>query len=162
GAPARGFPQVIQDDRILLGKTEPTLERHDAEHRHPPTLLKNAYAVSKQLGIATELVNHQADYQGTLRGLEQIQGTQQLSEDTSPINVAHQKHRSLDMTSQGHVDNVVIAQVQLDRAAGAFDDDQVMIGTEAVQGGGDNRPELVLVLIIPAGAQGSPRPALDN
>ena len=62
---------------------------------------------------------------GPLLRLQQLHRAVKLGEHAAPVDIACQQDRGIHQLGQPHVDDVVRLQVDLRRAAGALDDDDV-------------------------------------
>ena len=103
---------------------------------------------SSRRRVAAELVDHERRDQLALLRREQLHVADQAGEHAAAVDVADEQHRALRVEGHLHVDDVLVAQVDLGRAAGALDDDEVVGGAQALVGGGDGGPDLRLVGVV--------------
>ena len=66
--------------------------------------------------------------------LQQRHRAVELREHAAPVDVPDQQHRRIHQLCQAHVDDVVLLQVDLRRAARALDDDDVVFRRQALIG----------------------------
>ncbi len=56
------------------------------------------------------------------RSRKQVERAAQMRNNAAPVDVGDQDHRAVDDFGKAHVGDVALAQIDLGRAAGAFDD----------------------------------------
>ena len=152
--------RALERDAVLLGQgdVEP---RDDPERRHAGALLEPGRPGREQRGVAAEAVEQEAGEQRALAVREAVPRAQQVREGAAAVDVAAQQHGRRDIERDGHVDDVAVTQVDLGRAARAFDHDDVEIVEQAVQRAAHDGPEPRAALAPgqPRDARGRPRPA---
>ncbi len=138
GGPA---DQQRQLERVLGRQPDLVEVGHHTQDREPRPALEERHPLGEQGGIAAQAVDDQPHHPPTLGGREQAQGAEQGGEHAPPVHVPDQQHRGPGRLRHPHVDDLAAAQVDLGRAAGPLDDDQVEASPELVQGGADPGPE---------------------
>ena len=108
--------------------------RHYAQHGQLRFFFQHGKAGPQDLHIAPELVDDQAPDAGTLVGFQQFHSAVQLGEYAAAVDIARQQHRRIHQLCKAHVHDIVGFQVDLCRAARAFDHDNVVLGGKAVVG----------------------------
>ena len=141
-------PPVLDAQRVLLVAAPVGEHGHDAQGRNARLLLQELDAGVEQRRIPAELVDDERRDQLALLGREQLHVADQTGEDAAAVDVADEQRGRLRIARHLHVDDVLAAQVDLGRAAGALDDDEVVGGAQPVVGGGDDRPDLRLVGVV--------------
>ena len=125
-----------------------------AYHRQPAALAQDVEPRVENRLVAAELVDHQTLAQGLFIVVEQHERAEQLREHAPAVDVAHEQHRRRRHLGHAHVHDVVVFQVNLGRAAGALQDDDVEAACQVVIGAHDVGDELVLVGEVLASAHG--------
>ena len=131
---------------------------HDPHHRHAAQLFQDLQPRGQNTAVTPEFIDDRALDPGFFILLQQGDGTVKLGEHAAPVDVAHQQHRRVHQLGQAHVDNVLLLQVDLGGTACPLDDDDVIVGGQAVvglQNGGNIRPLAAVVFH-------GPHIALDN
>ena len=100
-------------------------ERHNSERAQPGQPGQRGEPVVEQPDVAAELVDDEAGEPRLLAGRQQRVGPDELGDDAAAFDVADQCDRDIGGLSKPHIGNVAVAQIDLGRAAGAFDQDQV-------------------------------------
>ena len=95
-------------------------------------------------------------------GAEELPGTDELGEDAAALDVGDEYDGRVRVPGHPQVGQVVLGQVDLDRAAGAFEDDPVEASREPVVGGGHAGPEPVLGRVVVAGRHHADRRPLER
>jgi hypothetical protein len=88
----------------------------------------------EQADVAAKAVDDEALDARLLGGREQVQRADQMGEDAAAVDVGDQDHRAVDGFGEAHVGDVAVAQVDLGRAAGAFDEHAVVLRAQALPG----------------------------
>jgi len=130
----------IQHQAVQVGQ--------DAEHRLAGALLQPGQAGFEQADVAAKTVDDEALDPVLLGRRKQVEGANQVGEDTAPVDVGDEDDRAIDRLGEAHVGDVAVAQVDLGRRAGAFDDD-ALVGRRQPPPGfehGTHRPRLVVVI----------------
>ena len=120
-------------ERILVLDLHPQI-RHHTHYGQVRFFFQHGKAGPQDLHIAPELVDDQAPDAGTLVGFQQLHSAVQLREYAAPVDIARQQHRRIHQLCKAHVHDIVGFQVDLCRAARAFDHDNVVLGGKAVVG----------------------------
>ena len=121
----------------------------DPRHRNAAQPLQDLDSRFQNGPVPSEFVDNGALDPGTLVFLQQGHSSIELGKDPAPVNIAHQQHRGIHQLGKPHVHNVVLLQIDLRRASGPFDDDNVIFRSQAVvglQNGGDVFPFSAVVL----------------
>ena len=99
--------------------------------RQPVPLGDGRHAVGEQAGVAAELVDDEADDGRRVLRRERRLHSENLREYAAAIDVADKRDRALRRAREAHVGDVALAQVDLRRAACAFDQHQIGAGLDA-------------------------------
>ena len=94
------------------------------------------YGVLEQRRVAAELVDHVAPDAGPFPGAQQRQGADDAGNGAAALDIGDQHHRQIGGFGESHVGDIAGPEVDLGRAAGAFDHHQIGVGgqdTEAFQ-----------------------------
>ena len=124
--------QTIRE-RILVLDLHPQI-RHHTHYGQVRFFFQHGKAGPQDLHIAPELVDDEPPDAGTLVGFQQLHGAVQLREYAAPVDIARQQHRCIHQLCKAHVNDIIRLQVDLCRAARAFDHDDVVLGGKAVVG----------------------------
>ena len=138
-------PPVVERQRVLVGDAQVAAGRA----RRPARAGRCARSGSPGPGSSSaasprNLLTMKAAHPRALLGLEQLERADEGGEDAAPVDVADQQHRGVGGVGDVHVDDVAGAQVDLGRAAGALDHDQVVAAAQPVEAAGDQRAQLGL------------------
>ncbi len=101
--------------------------RHYADYRLSADLLYHLQTRFQKRHISPELVNDHPLNPTAFFLLQQHDGSRQLGEDTSPVDIAHQQDRRIHQLRQPHVDDIIPFQIDLRRTAGSLDDDNIIL-----------------------------------
>ena len=126
------------------------------------TLGENLHPIDEQGRVAAELVDDEAADEALFVHGKQPERPEELGEDAAAVDVADEEDGGIQVAGNGHVDDVGRLQVQLGRAAGALDDQEVEPDAEAVERLDDRRPEGPLALVVLAGRHRPPGVAMNN
>ena len=150
----RTFPKGLRVERALGRKQRgPGEPWKHAETRPAGLLGDHPIAVVKERGVAAKSIDDETlDACGL--GVEDDPGADQLRNDTPAIEVADEHHGNVCGCGKSHVGDVSLAQVDLGRAARAFDDDQIGLGFQPFEAFQHRRHQLGLEPGIVAGLQG--------
>ena len=107
---------------------------HHAQHGQARFFFQHGQARAQNFHIAAEFVDDESLNAGPLLRLQQLHSAVKLGEHAAPVDIACQQDGGIHQFGQPHVDNVVRLEVDLRRAAGALDDDDVHILRQAVVG----------------------------
>ena len=83
---------------------------------------QRGHAAQEQIGVAAELVHDEARDHRSVVGRERDLRSENLGENPAPVDVADKRDRTIRGAGKAHVGNVALAQVDLGRAARAFDE----------------------------------------
>ena len=123
--------EILKAENILgrqaLGVIEP---RHHAVAAHPGAGGDDRMRVVEQRRIAPELVDQIALEPRPLGRLEQRVRADQRRDHAALVDVADQHDRQVGRLGEAHVGDVVRAQVDLRRAAGALGQDQIRVSAQ--------------------------------
>ena len=87
-------------------------------------------AVVEQRGVAAKLVDDEAVDPRALVRLEHRVRADEAGDDAAAVDVAEQHHGHVGGRGKAHVGDVAGAQVDLGRAAGAFDQHEIGVARE--------------------------------
>ena len=152
--------QTIRE-RILVLDLHPQV-RHYAQHGQLRFFFQHGKAGPQDLHIAPELVDDEPPDAGTLVGFQQLYGAVQLREYAAPVDIARQQHRRIHQLCKAHVHDIVGFQVDLRRAARAFDHDDVVLGGKAVVGFQNVRDKAALHFKVGGGRHLAPGLAVHD
>ena len=117
----------------ILGRQPRRLRqpRHDAERRPSRSAASiAARPSSNRFDVAAKLVDDEAMDARPLGRLEHAMGAGEAGDDAAAIDVAEQHDRHVGRRRKSHIGDVAGAQIDLRRAAGAFDQDDIGIARE--------------------------------
>ena len=103
----------------------------DAERRDAGPRAQQLEARLQERAVAAELVEDEGGDPGALVRLEQRDGPHEGREDAAAVDVADEQHRSVGRLRDVHVHDVAVLQVDLGRAPGPLDDDEVHLARAA-------------------------------
>jgi hypothetical protein len=143
--------------------------RQHADDRHAGQLLDERRTGRQERRVAAELVEDEAADPRPLFFGEQGPGAVEVSEGAAAVDVGDKQDRRLGRARDAHVGQVELPQIDLGRAAGAFDHDQLELVEQRAQRLLDWGPKQLLArgpdafashLLIPdeATRRESPRP----
>jgi hypothetical protein len=116
----------------------------------------------EQADVAAEAVDDEARDPRLFACRKQVQGADEMGEDAAAVDVGDQDHRHVGRFGEAHVGDVAVAQVDLGRAAGTFDQDAVELRRESCPAFHHRAHRDALVFVVVAGIQGIHRPAVDD
>ena len=131
-AAAAGFAAKVQ--RIFGGKpVRPVKPRHHAVAPPAGAGLDQMITIVEQAGVAAKLVHRKPpDHRGIAR-VQHCLGPHQLRDHPAAVDVADQHHRHRRRAGKAHVGNVALPQIDLCRAARAFDNHQIATRAQPVE-----------------------------
>ncbi len=88
-------------------------------------VLDDAHSRVEQRRVAAELVDQKARHHGGILGRDDGFGPDDLGDDAAPVDIADQHDRHIGAAREAHVGDVVGPEVDLGRAAGAFDQHEI-------------------------------------
>ena len=91
------------------------------------------HAVGEERGVAAEAVDDEAADQRGVGGVEDGAGADEAGDDAAAVDVADQHDGDVGGPGEAHVGDVAGAEVDLGRAAGALDEDEVGLRREAAE-----------------------------
>ena len=155
------FPGIAR--QCVFGvEVEAVQIRQYAQHRFAGALFQPAQARFEQADIAAEAVDDEALDARLLARREQVERADQMRKNTAAVDVGDQDHRAIHRFGKTHVGDVAVAQVDLGRAAGPFDQQAFVLRAKAAIRFEHrlHRPRLVRVVI--AGVEIAQRLAVDD
>jgi hypothetical protein len=160
--PGRGFGDCLGGDGVFGIQHQSVQVGQHPEHRLAGALFQPVQSRFEQADVAAEAVDDEAPYPRLFACRKQGQGADEMGEDAAAVDVGDQDHGHVGRFGEAHVGDVAVAQVDLGRAAGTFDQDAVEFRRES-------RPAIhhcahrdALVFVVIAGIQGIHRPAVDD
>ena len=135
---------------------------HDPQHRQLRFFFQHRKAGAQDLHIAAEFIDEQPLDAGALLRLQQRHRAVQLGEHTAPVDIARQQNRGIHQPGKAHVDDIVRLQVDLRRASGPLDDDDVHGFGQTVVGREDLRDERSFHFEIGGGGHLAPHLAVHD
>ena len=126
--------RMIERQRIL-GRQMPRVGkiRHEAERRPAGRRDDRLLARDEQARIAAKLVDDEARDQRRVVGIEHRLGADEARDHAAAVDVADDDDRHVGGAGKAHVGDVVAAQVDLRRAAGALDQHQIGLAPSALE-----------------------------
>src|SRR6516165_10470621 len=109
--------------------------RHHPETTQSGALAERADAALEQADVAAELVDNVTGEQRPFALGQQLVGADQLSDDTTALNVPDQHDRDASGFGEPHIGDIAVAQIDLGRAASSFDQHEVSGLGEPVESG---------------------------
>ena len=146
---------VLQSQGVLLRDVDIEEIRQNACDRHAGTLAQEIESRSQQRRIAAKLVYDMTFHQRPLLGIQQDHGANELSKDASTVDVRYEQDWRIGVASDSHVDDVVLLEVDLRRAAGTLNHNHVIVRAQAVESRGRRFPNRRFQLVIFAGGGNS-------
>ena len=122
--------------------------RHNAQHRHAGQVFYLLNTRVKQRNIATKFIDDDPFHPRPLAIVQKRQRAVDGGKDAASVNVRHEEHRALRHFGHPHVDDIAIAQVNLRRAARAFQHQHVILPGQAVIDVADLLPQARFVLVV--------------
>ena len=150
----------VPRDGVLGLDMQPVQVRHHADYRLAGFLLQPVQSGLQQRNIAAKTVDDEADDAVALRGRQQRQRTDDMCKHAATINVRDQQHRHVCFLGKPHVGDVVGAQVDFSRAAGAFANQAIVLRRQPLPGIHDRMHRRGFVGVIGPGFQIEARLAL--
>ncbi|CAB5603692.1 Uncharacterised protein [Pseudomonas aeruginosa] len=133
-----------------------------AEHRLAGARLQPVEAGLQQGDVAAEAIDDEALDPLPLRVGEQFQGADQVGEDPAAVDIGDQDHRAIHRFGEAHVGDVVGAQVDLRRRAGALHHHHPVGGGEPPMGSQHRFHRHALVVVVGGGVHAGHRAAMDD
>ena len=99
----------------------------DPRHRDAAQLLQRLQSRLQNGPVAPEFVDHHALDAAALVLLQQCHRTVELGEHAAPVDVAYQQHRRVHQLGKAHIDDIILLEVDLRRAACPLNDDHVIL-----------------------------------
>ena len=121
---------------------------HHAEHGNMNPFLQHPQPRLQDFHIPAELVDDDALDPSPFLFRQQHHRAQQGSEHAAQVDIPHQDYRSVGSLCHAHVDDVAFPQVNLRRAAGAFDHDAVGFFCQRIIDLFDSLPQSRFVPVI--------------
>ena len=158
GAFVVGSPNASSAGRRAASGTE----RDETEGAPAGALGENPHAVGEQARVAAELVDDEAHDGRAILVRERGLRAENLGEHAAAVDVGDEDDRAAGGAGEAHVGDVAVAQIDLRRAAGAFDDDEVGLGLEARKAREHGVEELWFQRLVLARLGGADHPALHD
>ena len=105
-------------------------------------LEKHREARVEQRRVSAKFVDDEPTHQRTLFGLQQRNRAVESGEHAAAVDVPDEKHGGVRIARNAHIDDVVLREVDLGGAAGAFDHHDVVRGTKSIERARDDGPKL--------------------
>ena len=123
------------------GSRPPAAKGHDAERRPAGAPRDRRSAIVEQRGVAAELVDQESLDPRRFAPARRTVRADEAGDDAAAVDVADQDHRHVGGLGEAHIGDVAGAQIDLRRAARAFDEDKVGVARrlrEALQHAGSS------------------------
>ena len=104
--------------------------RHDAEARPAGARLDGAQALGEERRIAAQLVDQEAPDAPPVGRRQHRARADEAGDDAAAVDVADEHHRHVRGFGEAHVGDVAGPEIDLGRAAGALDDDDVGVAAD--------------------------------
>ena len=98
--------------------------------------------------VAAEFIDDDAFDHGAFFRVEEHDRAVHGREDAAAVNIGHEQDGRLGHAGHAHVDDILVLQVDFRRAAGAFNDNDVVLGAQGVKGFLDIRDEILFIPVI--------------
>ncbi len=157
-----GIGRLAHIDGILGFQVEIHQVRQHAQHRLAGTSLKPVQPRLQQCDIAAKAVDDEAPHPRLLRRAEQLQRADQMSEDTTLVDIGDEDHRAAHRLGKAHVGDVIGAQVDLGRRARAFHHHHLVTLAQAPMGFQYRLHGHALVIVIGGGIHLSDGPPMND
>ena len=129
----------------------------------PAGRLRDAlHAGGEQRGIAAKFVDDEAADQRRVLRREHGFGADQARDDAAAVDVADQHDRHVGGAGKAHIGDVVCAQIDFRRAAGAFDQHEIGLAAQAREAVEHERQKLALHVLIGGGLGAAMNAALHH
>lgn len=148
---ARGAAAVFDGDAVFLFEAEVGEEVDYAGAGDAQALLHHLDAGVEQADVATELVDDEGANARSVFGGEELDGAVEGGEDAASVYVSNEEAVGFGGMSHAHVDDVVVAEVDLGGGAGTLQEDEVVGGGEpaiALDDGGEEGGGAVLEVVL--------------
>ena len=143
----------FQRDRIFLRDLVSWEPGDDAGGGNAGQSLEVIDSRCQQRCVAAEFVQDEAADQRALLGCQERPGAVEVREDSTAVDVACEQDRRVRVQRDRHVHDIAVTQIRLRRAAGSLDDNEVVLGAQAVECSGDDGPGLLATMSIVAVVQ---------
>ena len=115
-------------------------------------LLDHAYAWLQDTPVSPEFIDDESAYSVALLLLQQSHRPIELREHTSPVYISDQQHGGIHQLCKPHIHDVIFPEIDLRRASGPLDHDDVRARLKAVISRKDLGNQLPLIpKILPRG-----------
>ena len=139
---------------VLILHLDIQIRRH-THHRDPASFLKHDNTRVQNSLISAEFVDDQPLYHSLLIVLQKLHRTDQLSKNTSTVNISHKKDRCLGHLCHTHIYNILILEIDLGRTSSTFDDNDIVFRCKSVVCLHHIRNQGLLIFEIIPGTHGS-------
>ena len=135
---------------------------YDPQHRQLRFFFQHRKAGTQDLHIAAEFIDEQPLDAGALLWLQQRHRAVQLGEHTAPVDVSRQQNGGIHQPGKAHVDDIVCLQIDLRRASGPLNDNDVHGFGQTVVGREDLRDERSFHFEVGGGGHLAPHLAVHD
>src|SRR6266436_6575251 len=101
-------------------------ERHCSQHRDATAVGQDLFPWPPERGVSAKFIHDQTFHASAVCRVQQHECAQKRGENTAPVDIAHQDHWCLGLTSYRHIDQVVLGKIQFDRTACSLNNNQVV------------------------------------
>ena len=129
--------------------------RRNSHYRNMTSLFQHFHTWVKDCLISAEFVDDQSFDHLTFIFLQKFHRTDELCKDTASVNVSDQKYRSFRHLCHSHIYDIFRFQIDLCRASGSFDDDNVILCCQRIICFHNVRHQFLLIFEIVSGTHGS-------
>ena len=117
----------FQGNGILVINTEMNNMRNYSQNRFAGFFLQKLYRRLKQGNISAEFIDNKTFNEISFFRCKQLQGTNQRCQSTSTVNICNKKNRSMEISCNGHVYNIISLKIYFGRAACTFDNNCIVL-----------------------------------
>ena len=121
----------------------------ETEASPPGETFDSREAVGEQRRVAPELVHGETDNEGRVLRVQDRTRADQGRDHATAVDVADEADRDAGRSREAHVGDVVRPQVHLRGTAGSLDDDEVVVGRQALEAFQDGCPDPAAGGLIP-------------
>ena len=128
---------------------------NETEARPPGAPFDDREAVGEQRRVAAKLVHGESDDEGRVLRVQDRPRADQGRDHAAAVDVADEADGDAGRPREAHVGNVVRPQVHLRRTAGSLDENEVVVGRQALEALQDRCPDSTAGGVVPHRVQGA-------
>ncbi|MPM61967.1 Arginine--tRNA ligase [bioreactor metagenome] len=150
---AEAFHAFYNAQRVLGVEVKTVQVGQHAEYRLAGAFFQPCQTRFEQAHVAAEAVDDEALDPCLLARGKQFQRADQVGKNAAAVDVGDDDHRAIDGLGKAHVGDVAVAQVDLGRRAGAFDENAVVVRGQPRPGFEHSAHRARLVLMVGLGIE---------